>query len=124
MKVNRRALGLLGEEAAAELLERKGWRILERNWRKPWGELDLVCRDDEDLLVFIEVKAQKVLPGFIPEQHIDERKRYRLQRLAQAYLFTHPKLRGEKFRIDVVAVELSPQGEILQFRHHEGAVRA
>lgn len=124
MRLDRRALGAIGEDSAAEFLEKKGWRIIERNWRKPWGEIDLVCRDEEDRLVLVEVKAQKVLPGFIPEQHIDERKRYRLQRLAQAYLFTNPKIRGENFRIDVVAVELSPQGEILQIRHHEGAIRA
>lgn len=122
--MNKRSLGILGEEAAAEFVEKKGWRVLERNWRKPWGELDLICENELGLLVFTEVKAEKVRSGFIPEQHVDERKQNRLRRLVLKYIFEHPKLRNRSFRIDVIAVDFSGAGEVSAIRHHEGVVHA
>src|ERR1700733_12536502 len=58
----RRRLGALGEQLAAEHLERLGYRIVERNYRTRWGELDLIAHDGR-LLAFVEVKTRRASGG-------------------------------------------------------------
>ena len=52
----RKAVGEIGEEIACQFLERKGFKILERNYRKPWGEIDIIAEKD-GVIRFVEVKA-------------------------------------------------------------------
>jgi putative endonuclease len=103
-----RELQQLGETAAARHLERRGLRILARNWRIRMGELDLVARDG-GTLVFVEVKT-RVSGDFVdPALGVDGRKRRQLRRLAEAYLaMEHP--RPGPCRFDVVSVLLGAEG--------------
>ncbi|MBI5017411.1 MAG: YraN family protein [Deltaproteobacteria bacterium] len=102
MKRDPRPLGAAGEEIAARLLASLGYRILDRNFRCPLGELDVVAIKDRTL-VFLEVKARTSDDFGGPLEAVDRRKRRKLTRLAQYYA----KLKGlvdAPQRFDVVAV--------------------
>jgi putative endonuclease len=96
-----------GEERAAAALEEKGMKILERNFRGPQGELDLVAREGETL-VFVEVKAWSVYGFDALEQGINKKKQRRIIETAKYFLSLHREYRYMAIRFDVVF--LSPQG--------------
>ena len=109
--------GQTGEELALELLQRKGYEILETNWRHRRLEVDLIAMDGETL-VFVEVKTRTFDYHGRPEEFVDVKKRKRLQRAAQAYM---RKINHEwAIRFDVVAVQLKSV-EGLEVRHLEDA---
>jgi len=116
-----RALGVLGEEAAARFLARRGFTILERNLRSRWGELDLVARDGHTV-VFVEVKARREGAGDPPQAAVDARKQARLARLALAYL-ARRRLGEPPCRFDVVAVTVDRTGAVQAIRHFPDAFR-
>jgi putative endonuclease len=94
-------LGRAGEDAAAHMYERMGFRILSRNWRCPQGEIDLVARR-RHLVVFCEVKTRAGDRFGLPAEAVSPQKQARLRRLAGAWLAGH---RGAKeVRFDVVSV--------------------
>lgn len=105
----RRERGAEGERAAAAYLERRGLRILERNYRSRFGEVDLVALDGRTV-VFVEVKLR--CGGFDPLEAVDARKREHLSRVAFDFLRRRGML-GRPARFDVVAVE----GESLACTH-------
>ncbi|MGZ3425510.1 MAG: YraN family protein [Polyangia bacterium] len=97
-----RARGALAEARAAELLQRKGYRVVDRNWTCRGGELDLVCLDGSTL-VFVEVRARADARHGTPLETVVDLKRRRLIRAAEIYL--HVKKRQDcACRFDVVAV--------------------
>jgi putative endonuclease len=97
-----RALGAEAEARAAQLLQRKGYRVADRNWTCKGGEIDLVCLDG-DTLVFVEVRARKDASHGSPLETILDTKRRRLIRAAQIYL--HVKGAWDKpCRFDVVGI--------------------
>ncbi|RJN31087.1 YraN family protein [Nesterenkonia natronophila] len=98
--------GLLGEEKAAEYLLQSGHRILERRWRTPTGELDLITMDGQDL-VAVEVKTRHGLGYGHPFEAITEQKLRRLQRLLIEYA-AGSRLRPARRRVDAIAVTLPP----------------
>lgn len=96
------AKGRRGEDAAAEFLERAGYRIVRRNLRLPGGEIDLVCRAG-DVVVFVEVKTRTTGRFGSALHAVDARKRATLRRLAADYVqIVAPRAR---VRFDVVAVD-------------------
>ena len=119
MKDFRKKLGALGEQLAAEKLQRRGYKILLRNWRCPYGEIDIIARDGSTLVV-VEVKTRRGRRAGTPEQGVDARKQRRLCELAQCYVET-TGWEGD-VRLDVVAVELSSAGELLRVTHWPGAI--
>lgn len=101
-----RAIGDRGEDLACAHLEALGWEVIERNWRCPEGELDVVARQDDDggpVYVFCEVKTRRSVRFGEPVEAVDQDKARRLRRLAWAWLAAHDA-RGADFRIDVVGV--------------------
>ncbi len=102
----RRTLGRRGEEVAAEVLRRRGWRILARNYRCPLGELDLVA-EDGDVVVFVEVKTRRGLRAGSAAEAVGPGKRRRLLRLARYFLAVHG-LTGRACRFDVVCLTVAP----------------
>lgn len=121
MKNNNIAIGKEGEDLAAEHLKKKGYRILERNYKKPWGELDIVAQYGNEA-VFVEVKTQNKGNKFFirPEENITPFKQKQLIKSAKAYLAFKRGL-DKHWRIDVVAVELYGDG-LYEIRHIENAV--
>lgn len=105
--MRRQALGRLGEDLAVDLLVRRGYEVVERNWRHRTGEIDIVARDD-DCWVFVEVKTRRGHGVSRPEDGLTDDKARRLQCLALNYLGAHD-LANVSWRIDLVAIELDGQ---------------
>lgn len=99
---NNQAIGLSGEEAAAKYLTSKGFRIIERNFQKRYGEIDIVAMEG-DTLVFVEVKTRLGDKFGTPEESITPWKLHSLIRSVNYYRMLHPDL-GESMRIDLVSV--------------------
>jgi putative endonuclease len=116
----RRSLGSFGELAAAAHLQRRGASIVERNWRCPIGEIDLVARLGEQLL-FVEVKTRRS-GALAPETSVGQAKRRRLARLAYAYLAAAGLPPDAAWRIDVIAVEIDGGGRVVRLEQIESAV--
>lgn len=116
----RLALGRWGEEQAAAFLQRRGYQILERNARTPYGEIDLLARQG-DLLVFVEVKTRSSASYGFPEESVTPAKQAHLLAAAQAYLQEHPALDGD-WQVDVIAVQVRP-GQAPAIRHFENVLR-
>ena len=108
MTDRRKVLGGQGEQAAAKLLEQRGYRILDRNVRTKLGELDLVARDG-GTICFVEVKARRSAAFGLPQEAVTRQKQRHLVRMAQWYLKAK-QLTGVSARFDVVALIVGPNG--------------
>ena len=106
----RQGLGRTGERLAAEALMSKGYRILERNFRCRQGEIDLVAEDEQDI-IFVEVKTRRGVSFGLPEDAVTIRKRRKLVEVASNYLDLHT-CSDRSWRIDVVAVQFSSSGKL------------
>lgn len=117
-------LGRWGENLAAEYLMQKGYIIIGRNVRTPYGEIDLVARheatDQPSAIVFIEVKTRQSDALGPPEISVTPQKQARLISAAQAYLLAHPELVGD-WRVDVVAIRGSRRKSRPEIVHFENA---
>jgi putative endonuclease len=102
MTQDRLTLGRQGEDAAAQYLQRKGMKILERNLRTPVGEIDLIVRHGKEL-VFAEVKTRRGSFFGSPAEAVGPRKQRQIIRTAKWYLNdnSHSKLQP---RFDVIAI--------------------
>jgi putative endonuclease len=108
---------VLGEDAACDYLRKKGYKILERNFRKGYGEIDIVALDG-DILVFIEVKTRTSDSYGTPFDAISSSKLRLLIKGANFYKYIlHPEL-PDTVRIDAVGV-LAWGDEILSIEHIE-----
>jgi len=119
MAESRKALGRLGEALTAQSLAARGYDIRERNWRCPAGEVDIVAEDGA-VLVFVEVKTRRGRAYGSPEEAITPAKQARLIELAATYV-QQSDWRGD-WRIDVAAVELTPDGRLLRLEIIQNAV--
>ena len=111
--MNTRKRGEQGESTAVDYLQKKGYRILERNFRYERGEIDIVAKDHNEL-VFVEVKARHSKLFGDPEESITEAKCRQLWKVAEGYLFKHD-LEDQHCRFDVVAIEY--QNNVPVVRH-------
>ena len=95
--------GADAEQAALEHLQSRGLKLLERNYRCPAGELDLVMFDRQEL-VFVEVRYRRSehFGGAAPS--VDAGKRRKLRRTGEAFLQQYPRLSFSACRFDVVAI--------------------
>jgi putative endonuclease len=102
LAARQRALGDYGERLAERHLVEAGMVVLDRNWRCPYGEIDLVLRDG-GVLVVCEVKTRSSVAHGTPHEAISDAKLDRLQRLATAWQVAHDRAAAD-VRIDLVAV--------------------
>lgn len=98
---NTKSLGDWGEAQAARYLQGKGFRLLERNYRCPYGEIDLIA-EDGTYLVFAEVKLRTSVRYGTPEEAVTPRKQTRLRQTALQYLSDHETVLQPRF--DVIAI--------------------
>lgn len=110
--------GRFGEQLAARILRDEGFTILEQNWRCRHGEIDIVARDGEAIVV-VEVKTRRGLGFGEPVEAVTFAKMLRLRRLAVAWLDEHPGTGARAIRVDVIGVLLRP-GEPAAVRHVRG----
>ncbi len=118
--MKRRDTGIQGEKLAKDFLKKRGYRILETNYRCPEGEIDIIAKH-KDSLVFIEVRTKTSLEFGSPEESITLTKKERLRATASRYRQTHNDL-PLLWRLDVVAAELNQQGKLLRIELIENAV--
>jgi len=119
-KAARQGLGRTGERLAAEELSRRGYHILEQNFRCTHGEIDLVAEDAYDL-IFIEVKTRRGNAYGLPEEAVTPRKQQKIVQVASYYLDLHA-CSERSWRIDIVAVQLSKGGKPQEIRIYQHAV--
>ncbi|MGP3536470.1 YraN family protein [Microbacterium sp. RD1] len=114
-------LGRAGEERAAAHLRAQGYTIVDRNWRCPQGELDIVAVTRSELVV-VEVKTRRSDLFGHPLEAVDARKAARLWRLAMAWIAAHPDAaRGRRLRLDAIALT-GPDPADAVLEHLEGAL--
>jgi len=101
--------GKEGEKIAADFLKKNGYRIIDKNFRSPLGEIDIVARE-KDAIVFVEVKTRKSSELGYPEQAVGIRKQKKMSQLALWYL-QKKKIIDTSARFDVVAITMHSSGD-------------
>lgn len=110
-------LGAAGEALARTFLRRKGYRILDANYRSARGEIDIVCRD-RGTVVFVEVKSRSSTDYGLPGEAVNARKQDKLRQLAQSYLIER-RLEQSAVRFDVLSIVFD--GGAAEVEHIPGA---
>lgn len=113
-KDGRKKLGAWGESVAATHLEARGYAIIDRNWRCPLGEIDLVAQKGEQV-AFVEVKTRRGRAMGLPEEALTAAKSRTLLAVAQQYLAEFDL--DVDWQIDLVAVELDKGGKLIRCEH-------
>ena len=119
---NRRRLGRLGEQLAAEHLVRRGFEIVERNYRTRWGELDIVAFDGRTL-AFCEVKTRRLAPDCRhPFEALRALKQAQVRKMAGRWLIEHTQRPyADILRFDAIGVTFDLAGRLVSIEHLEGA---
>ena len=117
---DKKSLGDWGEKQAADFLVAKGYTILERNYRTPYGEVDLVALS-EGVTVFVEVKTRSSARFGYPEESVNRRKMGHMTSAAAFYVQNHPDNSGD-WRIDVVAISRCSNPDQMEILHFENAL--
>ena len=121
-------IGATGELVATEYLESKGHGILDRNFRRPYGEIDIVSRGTDGNIHFVEVKSVShgtatnsgVGEHFRPEENVHPKKMERLMRVIQTYLL-YKNIESD-WQFDVIAVYLDEKTKTAKVRYLENIV--
>lgn len=123
MPSQKRKFGDIGERIAEEYLNSKGYKIIERNYQKPWGEIDLVSQKD-NILVFCEVKTRdlKNVEHYLPEYSVNAPKRRKLQKVCEMYLAENRYPADQDWQIDVIAIAIDKYSKKTKINHIENAV--
>lgn len=123
----RRSVGALGEQLAEAHLVRAGYRVLERNYRSRYGELDLIAAG-RGCLVFCEVRARVARAGGSapafggPLDSIGPAKRRQLRRMARQWLAGRRAVpAADTLRFDAIGVIVAPGGRLISLEHVENA---
>jgi len=117
---DRVGIGKYGEDIACNYISKRGFRILERNFRKERGEIDIIA-EHQGMLVFIEVKTNKKGGFGDPEYRVTLKKQIQLSKTATLYLVEHD-IRDRDCRFDVIAIKLEQNG-LAQINHIKDAFR-
>lgn len=116
MKHNQ-SVGQWGEQTAAKYLQQRGYEILARNARTPYGEIDIISRQG-DITIFVEVKTLTSSKNFFPEHNVTARKREHMLSCAECYAAENAI---DHWQIDVIAVE-GRQGLEPKITHFENVI--
>ena len=109
-------IGIIGEEEAAKMLKKKGFRIVEHNWRMGHLEMDLIGESKSEI-VFAEVKARTTTFGDkTPEEYVDENKKRRMIASANAYLKQHKIEKTPRF--DIIGILVDAETNEITYRGH------
>jgi len=115
--VHNKDLGQQGEQMIEGYLSEKGYEILDRNYQKKTGEIDLIAKSPEkDEIVFIEVKTRKTETYGRPEEAVDQRKLKKIEKTALFWLNEHNKT-NILWRIDILALELQEEVKITHLKN-------
>lgn len=107
----------LGEDLASDYLIKKGYKIIERNYRKSYTEVDIICVKDS-ILVFVEVKTRTSNLFGTPFEQISNRKLQHLIKTAEFYSKLNSQL-PKQLRIDAIGIVLNVDNSIKKLKHEE-----
>ena len=115
----RQELGKLGEDLACTYLKQRGYKILTRNYRKPVGEIDIICKIGE-IIIFVEVKTRTSLEFGYPEEAVNNSKRKTIRTVARHYLQENNHYYKE-IRFDVISILMQNKNQNQIINHIEAA---
>lgn len=118
--MTRKDTGNMGEQLAINFLKKKGFRILETNYRCARGEIDIISCQKESL-VFVEVRTKADLTYGSPEESVTPAKKRHLESAVNHYLQNLKKM-PLSWRIDLVAIELEADNQVKRIEHIENAI--
>lgn len=124
MTTSRMLLGRRGEELAADYLRSAGCGILTSNYRCPWGEIDLIASDGDEL-AFVEVRTRRISSYGTPQESITHHKAKHLVATAQHYLQSYTPENAQKdlpWRIDLVGITMENGRSSPQIDHIKYAI--
>lgn len=119
-------IGAFGENTACGYLVKKGYKIIDRNFRQKWGELDIIAKAPDKTLVFVEVKTvrdvkQQTFETISAEEQLTAAKLKKLQRTASLYANNRSELISDKvgWRIDLLALTIKDKSVVI--KHYKNA---
>lgn len=118
---SRKKLGDFGEGIASAYLRKKGYKVLAKNFKRKWGEIDIVAQN-KGRIIFVEVKTILEQEGFLPEDEIDWKKKKQLIKMAQIYLSENKIPLSHPYQIDILAIEITSDFKKAKIRHHKNAI--
>lgn len=123
MPSQQRKFGDIGENIAGRYLVSKGYLIIERNYLKSWGEIDLVAKKN-GALIFCEVKTRdaKHVQNYLAESSVNRLKIKKLQKVCETYLMERRLPYSQKWQIDVLAVTIDKERKKARIKHFQNAV--
>lgn len=118
--MKRSEVGRKGEDLACEYIRKKHYRVIERNYRRPWGEIDVVARAPDGTLVFVEVKTlahRSDSIGLEPEDNVSAAKMRKLKRTCEKYTLNYPERVDEErgWRIDVMTLTMNEKDCVVRW---------
>lgn len=113
-------LGTWGEALAATYLRDKGYKIVSRNYRSRYGEIDLIAQNEE-YLVFVEVKLRKSADFAAAAEYVDDRKQHRIRTTAEFWLMDNPTELQPRFDVIEIYAPYGVNTRFPQFYHWEDA---
>ncbi len=117
-----------GEQIATQYLIKNKYKIIERNWKQRWAEIDIIAKDPNGTLIIVEVKAMNGLLDkndncdiFRAEMHFTRAKKERVAQAGLYYANLHPELISDEkgFRIDLIAITMFTNPDDCVVRHHK-----
>ena len=120
--INKQDLGQLGENIACRYLVEKRYKIIERNFRKPWGEIDIIAKAPDKTLVFVEVKTIRQYNNYFvnnditAENQLTKSKLQKLQRTVSLYAGHYPELINDNkgWQIDLLALTIKENNYVIK----------
>ena len=106
-------IGKIGEDLACAYLMKNGFRVIERNYRTKWDEIDVIAKDRDGTLVFVEVKTLASKEGgLMPEDNMSPAKFAKISRACRLFAAARPELVKEDkgWRIDLAAISIKEDG--------------
>jgi putative endonuclease len=110
----RKQVGKQGEEIALRFLKKEKFTILAQNYRCKFGEVDIIARDKNNVISFIEVKTRTSQMYGTPQEAVNKRKQAQICKVAMEFVQRY-KLENCQFRFDVIAISLLPQDCMVDF---------
>ena len=116
------SIGQLGEDITVRFFENRGFRVIERNYRKKWGEIDIIAEKDS-VLHFVEVKSSSVKrffkdgkEAYRPEDHIHAYKKERLTRAVKTYLLENDISKDKNIEINAIIVLINEESKKVKIK--------
>ena len=117
MATYKKELGDKGEQLAEKYLRKQKYKILDRNFRTRFGEIDLVARD-RGQLVFVEVKTKGSHEFGLPEEEFTFYKKRKMRRAIQSWFWKN-KIENDNWRVDLIALDYTDSPDTPEIRHHK-----